>query len=155
MEPRLESPTLVPVLDLDVLVGTPVVVGDTVAGSRRVIPIVGGTVGGAFQGRILPGGADFQLIRPDGVAEIEARYVIETDEGELVYVTNTGQRHAPPDVMARLVAGEPVDPTLVYFRSIPRFETASVALNWLTRDVFVATGARRPDRVELTFFRLT
>ncbi|MEZ5218362.1 MAG: DUF3237 domain-containing protein [Ilumatobacteraceae bacterium] len=149
------APTLEPLIQLDVFVEPAIDVGTGPNGTRKLIPITDGAVRGAFTGRVLPGGADFQLIRPDGVAEIEARYVIETDRGELVYVTNTGVRHAPADVMARLAAGEIVDPAAVYFRTLPRFETASERLQWLTRDVFVATGARLPDRVRLAFYRVS
>ncbi len=150
----LAPPDLEPFLDIDAQVSPPVIVGQSILGTRRVIPIDGGTVRGAIEGVVLPGGADFQLIRPDGVAEIEARYVIQSNEGELVYVTNVGRRHAPPDVLPSLLAGDLVDPAKVYFRTAPRFETASERLAFLNDDLFVATGARFPDRVALRFFRL-
>jgi hypothetical protein len=105
--------------------------------------------GSVLNGRILPGGADFQIIRPNGIAELAARYVIEADDGALVYVENNGIRHGPPELMEMLRRGEAVDPTLIYFRTAPRFETASPRLQFLTRRLFIAVGARWPDRVTL------
>src|SRR3954466_5439947 len=83
--------------------------GRTPYGERRVINILGGRVEGRLTGRILPGGADWQIIRTDGVADIQARYTIETDAGARVLVASDGLRHGPPDVMARLSRGETVD----------------------------------------------
>jgi hypothetical protein len=147
------APTLVPIADLSVEVGAPIVVGETPAGLRRVIPITGGTVTGRIVGRVLPGGADFQILKRDDVTELEARYVIETATG-LVYVVNNGVRSGPKHVMDALARGEKVDPALVYFRAIPRFETSAPDLLWLTRKIFVCSGVRLPDRVVLKFYEL-
>ncbi len=141
------------VADLTVFVGEPIEVCETAAGFRRVIPITGGVARGPrLFGRILAGGADFQLLRPDGVAELHARYVLETAGGARIYVENTGLRHGPPEAMERLRRGEPVEPKLIYFRSTPRFETGDESHAWLRKHVFVADGVRRPDRVELAFY---
>jgi hypothetical protein len=102
-------------------------------------------------GIIRPGGADFQILRPDGVTELQARYVIEAPEG-LVYIENNGIRHGPPEAMERLRRGEFVDPAEIYFRSTPRFETAAASLQWLTTRLFVGAAARFPDRVELSVY---
>jgi hypothetical protein len=134
-------------------VAAPVVVGAGAAGERRIVPILGGRVSGPrLQGEILPGGADFQLIRPDGVAEIEARYALRLSDGALVYVVNRGLRHAAPEDMARLLRGEPVPPERVYFRTAPAFETASPAHAWLQRGLFVGFGERRPASVLVRVF---
>ena len=151
----MQTPQLEPVFDLTATVSPPIDVGDTPQGRRRLIPILEGKVTGTLQGRILPGGADAQLISTATLTTMQARYVIETDQRELVYVENTGMRVATPEVMARLNRGEVVDPSLIYFRSAPRFETASPRLAWLMTSLFVASGARFPDRVELRVFRVT
>lgn len=149
----MTPPALNHVADIAVEVGEPIAVGETGEGLRRVVPILGGWVRGPrLSGRILPAGADFQVIRADGYTTLEARYVVELDDGALVYVVNTGVRHGPPEVMARITRGEPVPPEQVYFRTAPRFETAAAAHAWLTRPLFLATGIRRPDRVELAVF---
>ena len=138
---------------VDVAVAAPILVGTGPTGERRVIPILGGTVAGPrLTGEVLPGGADFQLIRPDGVAEIEARYVLRLSDGVLVYVVNKGLRHASREDMARLLRGEPVAPERVYFRTAPVFETASPDHAWLTRSLFVGQGERRPDTVRIRVF---
>ena len=124
-------------------------------GLRRVVPIVGGTcTGRGFNARVLPGGADFQLVVSETVARLEARYVLETDAGDRIYVHNDALRTAPADVMARLVRGEAVDPRDVYFRCVPRFECAAPALAWIGESVFVGTGVRRQAVVQMRFFEL-
>ncbi|MBO9357459.1 DUF3237 family protein [Bordetella petrii] len=147
--PRLEH-----VATLHVQVGPPQEVGDTPHGRRRVIPILGGQAHGRLSGTILPGGADFQSIRSATYTDIHARYVIETPAGQRVYVENTGIRTGSADDIARLARGVPVDPARIYFRSYPRFETAAPELAWLNDQLFVGTGARFPDRVELCFYRV-
>ncbi len=148
-------PTLSHVARLHVLIAPPIAVGETGDGMRRVIPIVGGTIEGPrLKGTVLPAGADFQIVRPDGYTTLEARYVVRLDDGALIYVVNTGIRFAPPAVLDRIAAGEIVDPALVYFRTVPRFETAAPEYRWLTRPLFIATGARRPDHVEITVFEV-
>jgi hypothetical protein len=148
-------PSLTHVADFIVTVGAPIAIGETPEGLRRVVPILGGTVRGErLNGTIRSAGADFQLIRADGFTTLDARYVAELDDGGLIYIVNTGIRFGPPEVMARITRGEPVDPAEVYFRTIPTFETAAPARAWLTRSLFLATGARYPDRVELAIYEV-
>jgi hypothetical protein len=138
---------------VDATVGAPIVVGRGPTGERRVVPVLGGRITGPrLNGDILPGGADFQLIRDDGVAEIEARYTLRLDDGALVQVVNRGIRHAAPEDMARLLRGETVPPERVYFRTAPAFETAAPAHAWLHRSLFVGFGERMPDRVRVRIF---
>jgi hypothetical protein len=137
--------TLAPVLEL----------GDTPAGRRRIIPITGGTFAGArLRGRVLDGGADWQLIRADGTAELDTRYTLETDDGAIIYIQNWGYRHGPADVIARLARGEAVDPTTYYFRTVPTFETSAPEYTWLNSTICVGTGARHADAVELSVFEV-
>lgn len=136
-------------------VGEPLEVGEVMHGRRRIIEILGGTFEGpGIKGRVRPGGADWQVVQPDGFSELDTRYTLETDDGDIVYVQNAGTRHAPPEVMARLNAGEPVDPSLVYFRTIPKFETAAPELQWLARSVFIGIGERYPEDVVIRFWRV-
>jgi hypothetical protein len=146
---------LVHVTDLIVTIAPPIEIGATYAGMRRVIPITGGEAKGpVLCGRILPAGADFQVLRHDGVAELNARYTIQTDDGAMIYIENTGLRHGPADAMEKLQRGEAVDPSLPYFRTTPRFETGAEPYLWLTRHVFVAEGVRRPDCVEPAVYQI-
>jgi hypothetical protein len=151
----LATPHLRWFADLSVRVGTPHEIGTTPAGNRRVIPIVGGEVQGeGWIGRVLSGGADFQAIVSPTLAQLDARYVIETEAGELVFVANHAIRVAAPEVTAKLIRGEPVDPAEVYFCCVPTFETSSPSLAWINERIFVGTGVRRPDEVRMTFFQL-
>src|ERR1700728_5223805 len=105
-------------LEVAVTVHPALDLGQTQAGHRRIMPIAGGTVSGPrLQGRVLPVGADWQIVRPEGTADLDARYTIQSDDGALIYVVNRGVRHGPPDVLARLNRGEGVDPASYYFRS--------------------------------------
>ncbi len=152
---NLEPPSLQFFADLSVRVDRPQEVGQTVHGLRRLIPILGGEVQGqGWTARVLPGGADFQLILSPRMAELDARYTIETDGGDLIFVQNRAVRTAAPEVMARLIRGEPVAPSDVYFRCSPSFETASPSLAWISERMFLGTGARQPDRVVMRFFEV-
>jgi hypothetical protein len=152
---ELAPPKLSFAFELRAQVGAPVEIGQVPHGRRRIVEILGGTVKGpAFSAKILPGGADWQLIQPDGFSELDTRYTLETDKGQRVYVQNAGIRHAAPDVMQKLLAGEIVDPKLVYFRTVPKFETAVPELQWLARSIFVGIGERFPTEVVVRFYRL-
>jgi hypothetical protein len=137
--------TLEPVLDL----------GDTPLGHRRIIGITGGSFSGPrLSGNVMPGGADWQIIRTDGVAYLDARYTLQTADGALIYVNNKGYRHGPKEVIERLARGEDVDPTLYYMRATPWFETSAAQYAWLNRTICIASGARRAAAVELDFYEV-
>ena len=129
--------------------------GSTPYGERRLVGITGGTVTGPkLTGRILPGGADWQIVRGDGAADIQARYVIETDSGAHIMVDSKGLRHGPPQVLEKLARGENVDPALYYFRTAMRFETADPAFDWLNRILAVARGQRQARSVRLDVYEV-
>jgi hypothetical protein len=122
--------------------------GDTGIGVRRIIPIIGGEVRGeAVNGKVCGFGADFQIIRPNELIELEAKYAFETDDGAVVYVENKGLRFGPLELLQRLKRGEPVDPDLIYFRTVPKFETGHPNYRWLMEHLFVGSAARHADRV--------
>ena len=151
----MPAPRLTFAMELHVQVGAPMEVGQVSAGRRRIIPILGGRFEGpSIKGKVLAGGADWQVIRADDVAALDTRYALQTDKGELIYIQNAGLRHAPPDVMQKLLAGQDVDPSLVYFRTVPTFETSAPALQWLTRSIFVATGERHPSDVVIRVWKV-
>ena len=124
------------------------VAGDIGHGVRRIIPITGGEVRGEkVNGKVLPFGADFQIIRPNELIDLEAKYAFETDDGAVVYVENKGIRFGPVELLQKLKRGEVVDPKLIYFRTIPKFETGAEKYRWLMQHIFVASAARHTDRV--------
>ena len=145
-----------PLLKAEIALEAPLELGETPLGRRRIIGIRGGRFSGErLSGRVLAGGADWQVIRADGVADLDARYTLETSDGALIYVRNRGYRHGPPEVLKRMSLGEDVDPSLYYMRTTPSFETGDQRYAWLNRMVCVATGARRPAAVELEVFEIT
>jgi hypothetical protein len=151
-----QIPQWQPLMRLDVEVGDVLAIGAMAQGERRFVPITGGRFEGAdaWRGRVLPGGADWQLLRADGVLEVDARYVLEDDAGQRVQVVSQGLRHGPPEVIAALARGEAVDPSAYYFRTALRFETAAAALQRLNRVVAVGVGGREPRCVRLAVFAL-
>ena len=150
------TPGLDFVFEARVAVGPPQDLGDVGKGGRRIVPITGGEFSGPqMRGEVLPGGADWQVLRSDGVAELEARYTLRTTDGALIYVRNHALRHGPPDVMAALAAGHSVGPGSYYFRGATFFETGSAPYAWITRHIIVCTGAREQARVLVRFYKLT
>ena len=154
----LPMPALQLIAELSVTVAAPIEAGDvqgaSTRGKRRTIPITGGTVRGRLSGRVLAGGADFQLVVSDTMAVLDARYTLELDSGTRIFVQNHALRRGSADAIAKLVRGEPVDPAAIYFRCVPTFEVSDPSLSWLTESIFIGTGARFPDRVELAFYRV-
>lgn len=155
-QPPVAAPALVHVFSITVLIGAPQELGLVDGARKRVIPITGGTVRGPrLAGKVLPGGADWQTIRSDGIADIRARYTLQADDGALISVTNPGYRRGPAEVLARIARGETVDPALYYFRTSPRFEAAVPGPHaWLTSSVFLCSAARDAERVELDIFEV-
>ena len=124
-------------------------------GHRRVVNLFGGIVSGPkLNGRIVPGGADWQIMAADGALDIHARYTIESDAGALIQIDSRGVRNGPPEVMARLGRGEDVDSSLYYFRTVMRFETGHPSVAWLNRILGVAKGAREKNAVRLDVYEV-
>lgn len=116
-------------------------IGPSSHGIRRYIPITGGTfMGPRIRGSVLPGGADWQLERPDGVTEVDALYSIKTDDGAVIIVHNRGL----------LSEGGS------YFRTVPQFEAPRGPYDWLNKSIFIGSvaGAPRPGAVVVRVFRV-
>ena len=129
--------------------------GPAPGGERRVVPLLGGEVEGpGLNGRILPGGTDWQWNRSDGTLEIAAHYVIETPEGARIEVQSNGLRHGPPEVLARLARGEAVAPHEYFFRTLMRFTTGHTAYEPLNRAMALARGRREARRVILDVWQI-
>lgn len=121
-------------------------VGATPAGDRRIGLVAGGRFEGRrLRGNVLPGGADWLAVRPDGVTTLDVRLVLETDDSVAIGMTYRGLRHGPAEVMARLNRGEAVDPSAYYFRTAVMFETAAPKYTWLNNAFFIGTGDRKPS----------
>jgi hypothetical protein len=133
-----------PLMTLQVVVPPPQKLGAVPHGTRVIAPITGGTFEGPrLRGKVLPGGGDWTLLRSDGVLELDLRITLETDDGASIAMTSFGLRHGPPEVLAALARGEPVDASKYYFRTAPRFETSAPQYAFLNRVVAIASGDRR------------
>jgi Protein of unknown function (DUF3237) len=132
-----------------------VAVGDTPAGLKRVVPIVGGEFKGPrIRGTIVAGGADWQYVRADEVTVVEARYLLRTDDGVLIEVHNRGIRHGPPEIMQRLADGENVDAGEYYFRATPVLTAPYGKYEWLNRSLYVCSGARYATAITLWVYQI-
>jgi hypothetical protein len=130
-------------------------VGAAPFGHRRVVNILGGPVTGKrLNGRVLPGGADWQIVAANGCIDLHARYTLESDAGALIQVESKGMRCASPEILARLAKGEDVDPSLYYFRTVMRFETAHPSTDWMNRILALARGARAKNAVKLDVYEV-
>ena len=138
-----------------ILLGNLQDLGNTPHGHRRIIPIKGGSFEGpGLKGTVVAGGADWQIIRGDNVAELNAQYTLKTDDGALIYITNKGYRHGPAAVLQRLAMGKTVDPREYYFRAVPFFETAAEKYDYLNKYIFIASGERKKDSVWIDFYKI-
>lgn len=144
-----------PLFELAAEVAAPQVTPAGPYGTRRFIPVTGGTFSGErLRGRILPGGSDCQLIRPDGVAELDVRVTFETDDGAIILMRGFGLRHGPEEVMRRVAAGETVAPGEYYFRESMTFEAPPGPHAWLNGVVAIGTGERRAQSVHIAVFEV-
>ena len=163
----LDAPALEHFCDLQVFVTPPIeaglVSGLNSRGKRRIIPITGGTLTGSvanhptLEGRVLPGGADFQIVVSDTCADLDARYMIALDgeyAGEHIFVMNRALRRGSAEDIAKLVRGEAVDPSRIYFRCAPTFEVSTPRLQWMTESLFIGSGARGTGSVYISLYRL-
>jgi hypothetical protein len=140
---------------LAVDVGEVVSMGSGLLGERRIVNILGGMFEGpGMRGEVLPGGADWQIVRADGVLDLDARYALKESDGGVIRVVSQGYRHGPPDVLAALARGEQVDRAAYFFRTVMRFETGAPYLEWLNRTIAVATAERKARQVLLEAYRL-
>jgi len=135
----LPKPTLSPFCTLEVDVGPAVTIGPGRFGQRRVVPILGGRVSGPkIAGHIHKGGADWQTVSVDGLAELDARYVFETDDGAIIEIINSGFRHGPE--------------TAPYMRTVATLETGHPDYAWINRMMFIGTGAKVGTTVRIELY---
>ena len=143
---RKTAMTSRPLMTVKIAAAPPQKLGTVPHGIRSIVPVTGGDFEGPrLRGKVLPGGGDWLLLRPDGVLELDLRITLETEDHALIYMTFQGLRHGPADAIAALGRGEIVDPARYYFRTLPRFETSTETYAFLNRIVAVGVGEARPD----------
>lgn len=152
----MKRPELEFVYEATASLGAVIPIGETVDGSRRIIPIFeGGRVEGPLiKGMMMGNAADWQVTRHDNVTVVDAIYALKTDDGVIIQIRNKGLRHGPPDVMARLAAGEDVDPADYYFRTVPEFTAPLGRYEWMNKSIFICSGARFAASIKLRVWRV-
>ena len=144
-----------PLCRLEAVVGEPQVTRGGPLGERRYIPVLSGKfIGARLRGTIQPGGADCQLLRGDGVADLDVRLTLHCDDDTVIFMMGRGLRHGPPEVLKRMAAGEEVDPSLYYFREAILFEAPPGNHAWLNRILAIGTGKRGPNAVTIEAFEV-
>lgn len=149
----LSEPKLEYFCTLDVQLGTPIELGKGLAGQRRIIPIIGGTVSGPhFEGRIMNLGADWQTIHDTATARLDTRYAFQTNDGAAMEIINRGYRHGSAEAIDALARGESVAPDTYYMRTHATLETGHPAYDWVNNLLFVGTGARNKNSVNMELY---
>jgi hypothetical protein len=137
----MEDPKLEFLFELTAQIDRPQRIGETGHGNRQIIPVTGGSFEGpSLKGKVLPGGGDWSIVRPNGVAELDVRLTLETEDGALLYAHYPGYLTNVPQIMGRWRSGEDIPLDEYYFAVTPQFETSSEALAWLGRTVCVGIG---------------
>lgn len=148
-----KPPVLTHFIRSSIDLGEPMDAGLTPDGFRRIVPILGGTFSGSgLSGTILPFGGDSQLIKPGGLMELDARYLLKTDQGALIYVSNIGNRYFAPEAFGALVVRQPIDMSLARSTGAAKLETGAQELQWINRTRFFPRGQRGPDGLLLDFY---
>lgn len=151
----MAAPALIHRFDIRVNLAAPIELGQTPHGLKRIVPVAGGVVDGPYmRGDVLPGGADWQTVRADGITEIDVRCTLCTHDGVLIAVYSQGYRHAPPEIIQKILKGEAVPDDSYYFRTAPRFELVGDRYPQLSRAMFIGVGLRRPDHVALHVYEV-
>jgi hypothetical protein len=125
--------------------------------TRGFVSVIGGVVSGPrLSGGVVPfSGGDWPRIWASGLIEFEAHYMLEADDGTPIYIHNRGIAWSDPQVMARIEAGESVDPGETYCRVTPRFEAPEGPHDWLNRTIFVGVAERRGASTAFDYYAAT
>lgn len=151
----LGEPAVRPLFVIKVAVDHIHAIGGPAGIDRRVGEMGAGRFSGErLSGDVLAGGADWQVERADGAVLLDARVVLRTVDGAAIAMEYTGIRIGASDVMARLSAGDPVDPAEYYFRITPRFATSDLRYQWLNRIIAVGIGHRLPEGPVYSVFEI-
>lgn len=135
LTPPEHAPSTEYVFSILATIGDVLTVGDTASGQIRAIPITGGEVEGeGISGRVVPGGADWQRTRADGMTEIKATYAIELSDNTLIKVINRG------------LIGRPTADAPAYFRTVIHFDAPAGPWAWLNEAIFLCKAGLHPDR---------
>ena len=145
-----------PLFDISITVDPPHDLGPTPMGTRRIVPVTGGSfTGPRLRGTVMTNAAaDWIILRADGSVLLDVRLTLKTDDDALIYMNYRGIRHSTPEVAQSLARGEVVDPAEYYFRTTPVLETGSSKYAWLNNIICVAVGERLAAQVKYRVFEI-
>lgn len=150
------EPKLVKAFEINATVGKPSFIGqDDKAGRRQLISITGGELVGfalPFSGKVLPDGVDSQVVRPNGRAELSARYGVRLDDGRSFYIQNDGIRTVPPEHVQTVLSGGIAPAEVYYCVTKPEFEIYDESLSILKDRLFIVNATRYPDSIKLEYY---
>jgi len=147
-EPQLEF-----LYEISAYLESPILIGENPHGNRIIVPVTGGSFEGPrLKGKVLAGGGDWVLVRPDGVGELDVRLSLQTDDGALIYVTYRGYLTKILELIPRWGAGEHIPPEEYYFMCTPYFETSAAQYAWLQQVVAIGRGSFIQGGVSYQFF---
>lgn len=129
----------------------------TMGATRLAVYAADGSIDGPqIKGRVVPmSGGDWPLVRPDGVIDFDARYLLELEDGTIVYLQSRGYRWArTPEVAERMGRNEPADPDEYYMRVSPKFDVPAGPHDWLAKHVFVGVAEKIPNANRIHYFKL-
>ncbi|ELE9728647.1 DUF3237 domain-containing protein [Enterobacter kobei] len=144
---------------IEIVVDKPIVVSNSpLTGKRQLIPILHGKVSGALTGEVLQGGVDSQIIQPNGICRLSARYALRVSEGT-IYIENNGIRRVPEAFRQKLFTDDmsffdQLSQEDIYFKTVPTFEVDVPELEWLRTSIFICSANRTSDGVRLDFYRV-
>ena len=151
MRPYLEK-----AFEVRATVGKPTFIGqDGKAGRRQLIAITGGEIIGfalPYNGVVLPDGVDSQVVRPNGRAELSARYGVKLNDGRSFYIQNDGIRTVPPEHVETVLSGGIAPAEVYYCVTKPEFEIYDDSLSDLKDKLFVVNATRFPDSILLEYY---
>ena len=143
-------------MKIELSLDPPIDIGEVPGGYRRVIPIKSGKISGRINGHVIPGGADWNLVRPDGTVHVWARYTLQTDDGVNIMITNEGLQPGAAEVMGEILKGNLPDKEGYYCWGTPRFEVAGEKYAFLNEHIFLATlTPLGPLDIVLEFYEVT
>lgn len=124
---------------------------------RAAVYAAEGTIEGPLiKGKVVPmSGGDWPLVRPNGVIDFDARYLLELEDGTIVYLQSRGYRWANSDEVAeRMARNEPADHGEYYMRVCPKFDVPEGPHDWLGKYVFVGVAEKVPHGNRIHYFKL-
>lgn len=124
-------PSLEHLLDIRIEFDPPQIFATPIGTRLTYVVTRGRCHGPRIAGDVLPGGGDWILYGTDGVARLDVRATLRTDDGALIHLTSTGRVQMDAEATKRFAAGELIRHDELTARSSPLFDTDDERYRWL------------------------